>query len=660
MFIVLVLALLAAGQTTDDSTVVRAVVLAADDTPLARSRITLQSAGFTPDPVFTDSDGRAAIAVPRAAYTLRISKAGFAPREIRGSEVSSGTIEVTLLAAAVLTGRVTDAMGDAVVSVNVAIRRIEPREAPQPAEVRVDTDDLGEFRLGNLVAGRYALNTEQGFELTGGVEHLAAAGATPAMIEQMRREQQTPRQIPALSETVEVNVRSGEERGVDLVHGRPSVTLPYAVVGGTITGVVRDEQGEPAEGAVMTLWQPEQNWATYVWPKGRAQRTDDRGRYRLFHIPAGRYVVSATNPADAPSTVTEDVRFLRTYYPGTPDIAEASQIEVGRSQLLSSMDMTVANARGSRVYGSVVNASGQPRAIVMLTSSYAAGAFAIVPRFPTLTMNGQFEFQNVPPGNYVLQAVHGAVDDPLHLEVGEFTSQRVVVAGADVGPLVLSTFPTSTVTGRIRLEGSVQSVSPNDFGLRAVPVERDEAPPVRGLRPDSEIEPDGTFTMRGLIARSRIALARAPDGWWIKSAMIGGIDAAEDPVSFGAKEDSRDDVTIVLAHSGATIAGRVVDDRKRALDAYSVVVFSTNRNQWFDGSRYVRTAGPENDGGFRVASLAPGEYYVAATDYLETDPTADGMKTPEALNGLARSAERVSIGEGQRRIVDLRLVPAPR
>jgi hypothetical protein len=39
---------------------------------------------------------------------------------------------------------------------------------------------------------------------------------------------------------------------------------------------------------------------------------------------------------------------------------------------------------------------------------------------------------------------------------------------------------------------------------------------------------------------------------------------------FGAKQDSRDD-TIVLADNGATIAGRVVDDRKRALDVFNVV-----------------------------------------------------------------------------------------
>lgn len=660
MSIVLALALLAAGQSATDSTTVHAVVMAADATPLARARIAIQSAGRSSDPVLTDNDGRAEIVVPRAPYTLRIAKAGFAPREIRSSDILSVALEVTLLPASVLTGRVTDATGEPAVSVNVAIRRLEPREAPQPAEVRVDTDDLGEFRLGNLVAGRYALHTEQGFDLIGMFDHMTAGGATVSALEKMRLEMQAMRKVPPLSETVEVEVRPGDELAVALVHDRTSVTLPYAVVGGVITGVVLDEQGEPAEGMLMTLWQPEQNWATYVWPKGRTRRTDDRGRYRLFHIPAGQYLVSATNPADPPAVDPGDTRFLRTYFPDRTDIAEAWKIDVGRSQELSAIDMTVTEAHGSRVYGSVLNASGQPRGSVTMTSSYSAGAFALPPRFAIVATDGRFELRNVPPGNYVLHAVHGSTDDPLHVEVNEFAAQRVTVTAGDVGPLTLTTLPTSTLTGRIRLEGSNRSVGSGAFGLRAIPVDRDDAPPVRGLSPDSAIGSDWRFRMIGLLARSRIALARAPEGWWIKSAMIGGVDAAEDPVSFGAKEDSRDDVTIVLADNGATIAGRVVDDRKRALDVFNVVVFATDRTQWYEGSRYVKTAGPENDGSFRVASLAPGEYYVAATDYLDTDPTAEGMKTTDALNGLARSAERVTIGEGQRRIVDLRLVPAPR
>jgi hypothetical protein len=659
MSLVLALALLAAAHQGTDSTTVRAVVLAVDATPLARARITVQSAGRSSDPVLTDTDGGAEIVVPRAPYTLRIAKSGFAPREVRSSDISAVALEVTLLPASVLTGRVTDAMGEPAVSVNVAFRRLDPREAPQPAEVRVDTDDLGEFRLGNLVAGRYSLHTEQGFDLIGMFDHMPAVDSLAAL-ELMKREMQAQRKAPPLSQAVEVEVRPGEELSVTLVHDRPSVTLPYAVVGGVITGVVLDEQGEPAEGMLMTLWQPEQNWATYVWPKGRTRRTDDRGRYRLFHIPAGQYLVSASNPADPPAFDPGDMRFLRTYFPGRTDIAEAWKIDVGRSQERSGIDMTVTAAPGSRVYGSVLNASGQHRASVTLTSSHAAGAFALTPRSAVVAADGRFELRNVPPGNYVLQAVSGSTDDPLHVEVNEFTAQRVTVTSGDVGPLTLTTLPKSTLTGRIRLEGDNRSTDPGDFGLRAVPVDRDDAPSVRGLSPDSEIGSDWRFTMSGLLARSRIALARAPDGWWIKSAMIGGVDAAQDPVSFGTKEDSRDDVTIVLADNGATIAGRVLDDRKQALEAFNVVVFATDRTQWFEGSRYIRTAGPENGGGFRVASLAPGEYYVAATDYLDTDPTAEGMKTTDALSGLARSAERVTIGEGQRRLVDLRLVPATR
>jgi hypothetical protein len=163
------------------------------------------------------------------------------------------------------------------------------------------------------------------------------------------------------------------------------------------------------------------------------------------------------------------------------------------------------------------------------------------------------------------------------------------------------------------------------------------------------MEPDGTFRLTGLTGRSLIVLSRAPAGWWLKSADIGGLNTAEEPVAFGSPADSRDDVTIVLSPTGATISGRVAG----ASDA-SVVVFPVRRLLRVSGSRYLRTTSLDSDGRFSLNSFPPGDYYAIAVDAPDGE-TIGRWENPEALETLVPQAQRVTLGERESRTLDLRL-----
>ena len=63
---------------------------------------------------------------------------------------------------------------------------------------------------------------------------------------------------------------------------------------------------------------------------------------------------------------------------------------------------------------------------------------------------------------------------------------------------------------------------------------------------------------------------------------------------------------------------------------------------------------------FTVASLPPGEYWVAAVDGVEGDPTAGEWQYPELLDSLMFSARRVSLAEGQRMTMPQRVVVTAR
>jgi hypothetical protein len=246
----------------------------------------------------------------------------------------------------------------------------------------------------------------------------------------------------------------------------------------------------------------------------------------------------------------------------------------------------------------------------------------------------------------------------------EFGVQRITVSGLDQAPVTIRTAPTVAIAGRVVIDGNRPGVSLPDVVLTAV-ADPDLGPfsvlPSAGIGiigrvPTAQIADDGTFELRGLAGPTRFTLM-APGPWWLKSVDVGGINAADDPVVFAGRDDSRTDVTVVVSPTSGSIAGRVRDERGEPPDDFRVLVFSTNRTRWFGGSRYVRiVAGPELDGGFTLPALVPDDYWVVAVDGIEGDLESGEWQNPDVLARLPTSARRVSVGEGQRAAIELRLV----
>lgn len=112
-----------------------------------------------------------------------------------------------------------------------------------------------------------------------------------------------------------------------------------------------------------------------------------------------------------------------------------------------------------------------------------------------------------------------------------------------------------------------------------------------------------------------------------------------------------------MSATGAVVAGRVVDERSAPVTDYSLLIFSTLRDRWAAGSRWVRSARPLQDGAFRVPGLPPGDYWVAAIERMDGLP-AGGSAPPEAevLEPLSSRATRITLGDGQSQDVTLRLI----
>jgi hypothetical protein len=148
---------------TGSGAVVRGRVVTGGDNPRAVRGALVEGASLR-DPVLTNAEG--AFEVPAAAsYSFTITKPGYAPAIVSGSRPVPAERVIALVPGAVLTGTVVDASGFPVPDALVRARPIDasPDVVQAMGVLDAETDEAGQFRIGSLRAGRYAINTEMQF-----------------------------------------------------------------------------------------------------------------------------------------------------------------------------------------------------------------------------------------------------------------------------------------------------------------------------------------------------------------------------------------------------------------------------------------------------------------------------------------------------------------
>jgi len=170
----------------------------------------------------------------------------------------------------------------------------------------------------------------------------------------------------------------------------------------------------------------------------------------------------------------------------------------------------------------------------------------------------------------------------------------------------------------------------------------------------ANIHPDWSFEIDGINGPRRLQLLGAPPGWVLKEIRVNGIDIADRPLSFGRKNQSVADVEVVLTDRVNELNGTIVDDRGRPAVGSRVIMFSTDRDRWYPASRFLRAAGAAADGAFTVIGLPFGSYYAAAVARLPAEGE-DAWQDSEFLGALVSRASTVTLGDGQKTSVSLRL-----
>jgi len=455
-----------------------------------------------------------------------------------------------------------------------------------------------------------------------------------------------------------IELKDGETRkGVDVT------LLPSSAVSGRIV----DEFGDPLENVTVRLLQVQyfsnrRQLIDIAAAGGRA--TDDTGAFRIYGVPPGDYVIRASvtdrlptaaivNGVPVDAAAADLPGYAPTFFPGASDPGSAALIHVNLAQDVNGIDFALVATPTARVSGRAFDSRNQPVGVFLARSQRSSG-YAERPMRAISSNDGNFTFDNVAPGEYVLQTTGGRRDPSTE---PDFAMTYVTVAGQNVSDVVLQGTSGSTVSGRVVFEGLAANAKPPQIQLTAWPVDFERSPMQQNDIARTRVGDDGRFALGGLQGPRRIRLLQAPSAWQLKAVIVNGLDVTDEPLSFGSPRESLANVQIVVTSTGPVISGHAVDAQGRESTDYSVVAFSTDAERWYQRSRYVASArGREAGGAFLIRSLPPGEYYVAAVDTLMDAEGWGEWQDPEFLRKLSANATKVTLADGQTLSMSLRLL----
>lgn len=356
---------------------------------------------------------------------------------------------------------------------------------PQPKIPQATTDDKGQYQFANVAAGRF--------------------------------------RIALLTETL---VPAGGQRSggvaVTVGEGQALTQINFALApGGVITGRVTDHQGRPVIAErlnLMTL-----NAAGQPQPFNGGNRagaeTDDRGVYRIYGLPEGKYLVSAGTENNRPGA-NRRIRYPRTFYPDATEAAQAQLVEVASGSVAEGMDIRMgAPMKTFAVTGRAVDSeTGEPILGVPINVGAQRGGRDQGRGGPANQNNntstndkGEFRVTGLLPGKYSISVQQAGLqnpdsanlssnfyNDPANFEIGD----------GDASGVEVKVHRGATISGTVIVEGAASAAPPQlmisatSRGQQSQGAGRGSGGQGGGRQSMAMVGPSGAFTISGLAAGS--------------------------------------------------------------------------------------------------------------------------------------------------------------
>jgi len=506
----------------------------------------------------------------------------------------------------VITGRVTSGGDDDRPMPGIGIVLMPSRfdrNVRRPV-ARATTGADGFYRLANVPAGSYHLNIlAPGYAAAGA---LAARGAGQALT---------------------INVEAGEtiERQ-DFVLAR----------GGVITGRVTEAGGKPVVAESLRLYYAGDSRSGPVQLGSVAHfETDDRGVYRMYGLPAGRYLVCIGEEKEtaAVSAALTGRNRSRTCHPRATEDAKARIVEVSHGGEATGVDITLAPpAKTYEATGRMLDAeSGQPVANL----SYGFGVLDPDGRHigtrgwssAKTNANGEFRFGSLLPGRYAAFVVRRDNDAP------NYYSEAVPfeIHDGNLSGLVVKVWRGATLRGVASIEGATNSavfakLAQVTLHVHVAPVEPRADELQAGSSSRLTLRPDGSFQVVGLPpGKARLMLDdfSSPQGFALLRVERGGMEQP-DGIEVGAREQVSD-VRLRLAYGTAVVRGQIEvlrEGQPSQVPEGGQMHVAMRRIGGMGSSRGNVGAEVDGRGRFVLERLAAGEYELTLNAWIRRASTA--------------------------------------
>lgn len=334
-----------------------------------------------------------------------------------------------------VSGRVVSSVhGEPVAGAMVTLRKLE--DGP-PQSYVTETASDGRFSFASIAPGTYEPRpSKSGYEQRT-TDHFATANDFP------------PVTVEAGKAAEPINLR--------------------LIPDGVIAGRVIDADGNPVRRAQVEVQQ-------YGYVSGKKQlrtirggQTDDRGQYRMFHMPPGRYFVLVAPqpprqqmpPRPMPGAVQlqnmpPSMGLASSYYPSSPDPSHATELQLAPGMEIDGIDVRLTEERLYTIRGRV-SLDFTKQNINVFAQSAATDARRQV--YSQRMDPEGYEISNVPPGKYT---VIGQVfpNQPQQQQKNtpaprQYAMQTVDVVDRDVDHIDLTFAPGTMVKGVVKTEGTL-------------------------------------------------------------------------------------------------------------------------------------------------------------------------------------------------------------
>jgi hypothetical protein len=230
----------------------------------------------------------------------------------------------------------------------------------------------------------------------------------------------------------------------------------------------------------------------------------------------------------------------------------------------------------------------------------------------------------------------------------------IVVGDSDLTGINVMLKPALKVTGRVDFTSARSAPAADQVARMSIALQSAEGRTSSPTPAPGRVAADGSF-QTGSYAGGRyiVAATNVPAGWTLKSIMSNGRDISVEP--FELVDTDLGNVVVIFSDRSGLIGGTVTSGINPDAEA-EVLIFPADSLAWKDigvPARRFRDERTSKAGSYSATGLPPGEYFVIALSTIDVAEPRD----PKFLTALTGGAARVTVTDGEKKIMDLKTRP---